>query len=76
MVLPVEDRALPNRAVPQLDKELTHPTILVVSALKTDAIPPPQGVLRVEAAVEESVGGSEEGDWEREGSVEGTGSTG
>jgi len=69
-VLPAEDGVLPNGAIPQLDKELTHPAMLVVPVPNADPGLPPQGVPRVEAVAEDSVGGGEEGDWEREGLVE------
>ena len=45
--------------------------MLVVPIPDADPGPPLQGVPRVEAAAEDPVGGGEEGDWEREGLVEG-----
>jgi len=36
VVLPAQDRALPDRAIPQLDKELPHPAMLVVPVPNTD----------------------------------------
>jgi len=75
-VLPAEDRALPDQPVPELDEAPTHPTVLVVPVPNTDPGPPRQGVHRVEAAGEDSVGGGEERDREVEGQVEGAGPTG
>jgi len=42
-VLPGEDGALPHRAVPPLDKEPTHPTVLVVPVPDLDSGAPLQG---------------------------------
>ena len=75
-VLPAEDGALPNGAVPQLDKEPTHAAMLVVPVPNANPGPPPQGVPRVAATAEDPVGGGEEGDWEMERSVEGARLTG
>jgi len=75
-VLPAEDGALPNSAVPQLDKDPNHPTMLVVPVPNADPGPPLQVVPRVEAAAEDPVGGGEEGDQEVEGTVEGEGPAG
>jgi len=76
-VLPAQDGALPDRAIPQLDKEPPHPAMLVVPALpNTDPGPPLQGVPGMETAAEDSVGGPEEGNGEVEGPVEGAGLTG
>ena len=75
-VLPAQDGALPDPAISQLDKELPHPAMLVVSLPNTDPGPPLQGVPGMESAAEDSVGGPEEGDGEVEGTVEGTGLTG
>ena len=60
-VLPDQDRALPDRAVPELDQETIHRTMLVVPIPIADPGTPPQGVLRVEAAAENPVGGGEAG---------------
>jgi len=62
--------------MPQLDKEPPHPAMLVVPVPNADPGPPLQGVLRMEAAAEDPVGGGEEGDGEVEGPVEVTGLTG
>jgi len=43
-VLPDQDRALPDRAVPQLDEGSGHPTMLVVSVPIPDSGAPLQGV--------------------------------
>jgi len=75
-VLPDQDGALPDRAVPQLDEEPTHPAMLVVPVPDADPGPPLQGVPGVEAAAEDPVGGGEEGDREVEGQVEGAGPPG
>jgi len=75
-VLPAQDGALPDRAIPQLDKELPHPAILVVPVPNTDPGPPLQGVPGMETVAEDSVGGPEKGDGEVEGLVEGVGLTG
>jgi len=69
-VLPDQDRALPDRAVPQLDEEPTYPAMLVAPAPDADPGPPFQGVPREEAAAEDPVGGGEEADWEVEGPLE------
>ena len=76
MVLLAEDGVLTNGAVAQLDKEPTNPAMLVAPVPNAEPGPPVQGVPRVEAAAEDPVDGSEEGDWKREGSVEGVGRTG
>ena len=75
-VLPDQDGALPDGAVPQLDKEAAHPTVLVVPVPGADAGAPLQGVFRVEGPAEDPLGGGEEGDREGEGQVEGPGPTG
>ena len=75
-VLPAQDGALPDRAIPQLDKELPHPAILVVPVPNTDPGPPLQGVPGMETVAEDSVGDPEKGDGEVEGLVEGVGLTG
>jgi len=75
-VLPAQDGALPDRAIPQLDKEPPHPAMLVVLVPNTDPGPPLQGVPGMETTAEDSVGGPKEGDGEVEGPVEGAGLTG
>jgi len=75
-VLPVQDGALPDSAIPQLDKEPTHPSMLVVPVPNADPGPPLQGVSGMETAAEDFVGGGKEGDGEVEGPVEGAGLTG
>jgi len=75
-VLPAQDGALPDRAIPQLDKEPPHPAMLVVPVPNADPGPPLQGVPGMETAAEDSVGGGKEGDGEVEGPVEGAGLTG
>ena len=72
-VLPDQDGALPDRAVPQLDEESAHPAMLVVPVPELDSGAPPQGVFRVEGPAEDPVGGGGEGDWEVEGPVENLG---
>jgi len=75
-VLLAQAGALPDRAVPQLDEEPSHPAMLVVPVSNADPGPPLQGVPRVEAAAEDAVVGGEEGDGEVEGPVEGAGPLG
>ena len=58
------------------DVEPIHPTVLVVPIPDADPRPPLQGAPGVKAAAEDPVGGGEEGDWEVEGPVEGTGPPG
>ena len=70
-VLPAEDGALPDGAVPALGKGATNSPVLVVSVPDTDEGPPPQGVSEVEGAAEGFVGGGVQGDREREAAVEG-----
>jgi hypothetical protein len=47
-VLSAENRSLPRRAIPELDKEPTHRSVLVVPVQDTDERLPLQGVRRVE----------------------------
>jgi len=75
-VLPAQDGALPDLAIPELDKKPPYTAMLVVPVPNTDPRSPLQGVPRMEAAAEDAVGGGEEGDWEVEGPVEGAGPTG
>jgi len=72
-VLPDQDGALLDRAVPQLYEESAHPTMLVVSVPEPDSGAPLQGVPGVEGPTEDPLGGSAEGDWEGEEPVEGPG---
>jgi len=65
-VLPDQDGALSNQAVPQLDEESAHPTMLVVPVPELDLGAPLQGVSGVEDPAEDPVGGGAEGDWEVE----------
>ena len=62
MVLPDQDVALPDGAVPQLDEESGHPAMLVVPVPESDARAPLQGVSGVEGAAEDPVGRGTEGD--------------
>jgi len=75
-VLPDQDGALPDRAVPQLDEKAAHPTMLVVPVSKPDSGAPLQGVSGMEDGAEDSVGGGAEGDGEVEQQVEGPGPPG
>jgi len=69
-VLLDQDGALLDRAVPQLDEEAAHPTMLVVPTPEPDSGAPLQGVPRVEGPAEDTVGRGAEGDWEVEEPVE------
>ena len=75
-VLPAQDGALPNRTVPQLDKEASHATMLVVSVPVPDPGTPLHGVPVVEVTAEGAVGGGKEGDREVEGLVDDQGPLG
>jgi len=55
-VLPAEDRSLPHWAVPTLEEESAHRSVLVVSVPDTDTGSPLQCVPRVEGPVEDPVG--------------------
>jgi len=69
-VLPDQNGALPDRAVPKLDEESANPRCLVVPVPEPDSGAPLQCVPGVEGLAEELVGGGAEGDWEVEGLVE------
>jgi len=75
-VLPTQDGALQDWAVPQLDEEPAHPAMLVVPMPLTDERPPLQGVSGMEDATENSVGGGKKGDQEVEEQVDGPGPAG
>jgi len=60
-VLPAEDRSPPHRAVPTLNEELAHHSVLVVSVPDADAGAPLQGVSRVEGPTNDPVGRGTEG---------------
>jgi len=55
-VLPAQDGALPDRAVPQLDEEPAHPRVLVVPVPDPDPGTPLQGVSGVEGPAAGAVG--------------------
>jgi hypothetical protein len=71
-----EGRTLPYRAIPPLDEESPHPSLLVVRERNTDTRQPLQGVCRVERPAEDSVDGGQKGNGEVEEPLEGPGHTG
>jgi len=73
-VLPAEDRSLPHRAIPELDEEPAHRSMLVVPVQDANTGALPQGVLGVEGAAEDLVGGGQERDREGEEPLEDPGS--
>jgi len=60
-VLPAEYGSLPLGAVPAVDEEPPHRSVLVVPVLGADAGPPLQGVSRVESPTEDLVGSARHG---------------
>ena len=69
-VLLDEDRALPHRVVPALDKESAYCLVPVVPIPVADPGSLIQGAPQVEASAEDPVGGGVGGDWEDEEPVE------
>ena len=74
--LPAKDRPLPDWAIPELDEEPPHPSVLVVRERNTDTRSPLQGMRRVEGTAEGSLGGGQEGNGEVEEPLEGPRPTG
>ena len=64
-VPPAQDRALPHRAIPEVDEELEHGGVWVVPVQDADEGTPVQELRQVEAATEDNVGGDTEKDRKR-----------
>jgi len=69
-ILPNEDRTLPHRPVPQLGKEPTNPSVLVVLVQDPDSRAPAQNCPQVEEPTKGVLGGSQRGDRPRQRSLQ------
>ena len=69
-VLPVEDGALPDRAIPEVDEEPSLGKVWVVLLRNADPGAPLQELPEVEAAAEDPVGGGSKGHGQGEESVQ------
>jgi len=65
-VPPAQDGALPHRPIPEVDEELEHGRVRVVSVQDADEGTPVQELRQVEAATEDNVGRDTEKDRKRE----------